>query len=238
MVLPRWCWPCQSDRLAQPQKSYRLIPVKTVKRRRLPSGLPRKNGCGNRYAKERKQFGKLLAEFQAIGFQLARLATEVEAARLMVYNAARLKDTGRSFLKEAAMAKYFASQVAERVASEALEIFGGYGFTKDYPAEKFPNVLIEALGAGLPVVSTRWRGIPELIGESCEGSVLIETGDQSALEAAILRILTSNDAEYADFRRASRKRYEEKYTLEEFNQRMLDTFVYVFQSETREQHPQ
>ncbi len=90
-----------------------------------------------RYAQERKQFGKPIAEFQAIQFQLARLATEVEAARLVTYNAARLKDAGLPFLKEAAMAKYYCSQVAERVASECLEVYGGYGFTRDYPAEKF-----------------------------------------------------------------------------------------------------
>ena len=89
------------------------------------------------YSKERKQFGRRIAEFQAIQFQLARLATDVAAARLMTYNAARLKDAGQAFVKEAAMAKYFCSQVAERVASECLEVYGGYGFTKDYPAEKF-----------------------------------------------------------------------------------------------------
>jgi butyryl-CoA dehydrogenase/short/branched chain acyl-CoA dehydrogenase len=89
------------------------------------------------YAKERKQFGKPIAEFQAIQFQLARLATDVEAARLMTYNAARLKDARQPFLKEAAMTKYFCSQVAERVASECLEVYGGYGFTKDYPVEKY-----------------------------------------------------------------------------------------------------
>lgn len=89
------------------------------------------------YAKERKQFGKPIADFQGIQFQLARLATEVEAARLMTYNAARLKDAGHSFVKEAAMAKYFCSEVAERVASEAVEVYGGYGFTKDYPVEKY-----------------------------------------------------------------------------------------------------
>jgi butyryl-CoA dehydrogenase/short/branched chain acyl-CoA dehydrogenase len=89
------------------------------------------------YAKERKQFGQPIADFQAIQFQLARLATEVEAARLMTYNAARLKDARLPFLKEAAMTKYFCSQVAERVASECLEVYGGYGFTKDYPAEKY-----------------------------------------------------------------------------------------------------
>ncbi len=90
-----------------------------------------------RYAKDRKQFGKSIADFQAIQFQLARLATETEAARLMTYNAARLKEAGKPFLKEAAMAKYYTSEVAERVASECVEIFGGYGYTKDYPAEKY-----------------------------------------------------------------------------------------------------
>jgi butyryl-CoA dehydrogenase/short/branched chain acyl-CoA dehydrogenase len=90
-----------------------------------------------RYAQERKQFGKPIAEFQAIQFQLARLATEVEAAKLMTYNAARLKDARQPFVKEAAMAKYFCSEVAERVTSECVEIYGGYGFTKDYPAEKY-----------------------------------------------------------------------------------------------------
>jgi short/branched chain acyl-CoA dehydrogenase len=90
-----------------------------------------------RYAKERKQFGHPIADFQAVQFQLARMATEVEAARVMTYNAARLKEAGQPFLKEAAMAKYFCSQVAERVASEALEVFGGYGYTKDYPVEKY-----------------------------------------------------------------------------------------------------
>lgn len=90
-----------------------------------------------RYAQERQQFGRPIAEFQAIQFQLARLATDVEAARLMAYNAARLRDANKPFLKEAAMAKYFCSQVAERVASECVEVYGGYGFTRDYPAEKF-----------------------------------------------------------------------------------------------------
>jgi alkylation response protein AidB-like acyl-CoA dehydrogenase len=89
------------------------------------------------YARERKQFGRPLSEFQAIQFQLANLATRIEAARLLAYNAARLQDAGMPFLKEAAMAKYFCSEVAERVASEAIEIYGGYGFTKDYPAEKY-----------------------------------------------------------------------------------------------------
>ena len=89
------------------------------------------------YAKERKQFGKAIGEFQAVQFALAEMATEIEASRLLVYNAARLKDANMPYLKEAAMAKYFSSMVAERVASQAVEIFGGYGFVKDYPVEKF-----------------------------------------------------------------------------------------------------
>ncbi|MDE3217388.1 MAG: acyl-CoA dehydrogenase, partial [Gemmatimonadota bacterium] len=89
------------------------------------------------YVKERKQFGKALADFQGIQFQLAQARTEVEAARLMVYNAARLKDAGRDIAMEGAMAKLYASQVCERVTSVSLELFGGYGYTKDFPAEKF-----------------------------------------------------------------------------------------------------
>jgi len=88
------------------------------------------------YAGQRKQFGRAIAEFQGVQFQLARMATEVEAARLLVYNAARLRDAGRPFLKEAAMAKYYSSVIAERAASLAVEVFGGVGFTKDYPVEK------------------------------------------------------------------------------------------------------
>jgi alkylation response protein AidB-like acyl-CoA dehydrogenase len=89
------------------------------------------------YVKERHQFGKSLSEFQGIQFQLAQARTETEAARLMVYNAARLKDAGQDIAMEGAMAKLFSSQVAERVTSVSLELFGGYGYTKDYPAEKF-----------------------------------------------------------------------------------------------------
>jgi alkylation response protein AidB-like acyl-CoA dehydrogenase len=89
------------------------------------------------YSKERKQFGKPISEFQGVQFQLAQMGTEIEAARLMVYNAARMKDAGMNFVKEAAMAKLFSSQVAERVCSLAVEIYGGYGFTKDYPVEKY-----------------------------------------------------------------------------------------------------
>jgi len=89
-----------------------------------------------RYTQERKQFGKAIAEFQGVQFQLARAATDIEAARLLVYNAARLRDGGRTFLKEAAMCKLFASEVAERTASLAVNLYGGYGFVKDYPVEK------------------------------------------------------------------------------------------------------
>jgi short-chain 2-methylacyl-CoA dehydrogenase len=89
------------------------------------------------YARQRKQFGKPIAEFQGIQFDLARMATELEAARLLTYNAARLRDAGLPFLTEAAMAKYYSSEIAETVASKAVEVFGGVGFTKDCPAEKF-----------------------------------------------------------------------------------------------------
>ena len=93
--------------------------------------------CAAKYAQQRKQFGQPLTSFQAVAFQLAQMATDITAVRLMVYNAARMKDAGVPFLKEAAMTKLYASQVAERVASQAVEIFGGYGFTKDYPVEKY-----------------------------------------------------------------------------------------------------
>jgi len=93
--------------------------------------------CAVKYAQERKQFGQPIANFQAIQFQLAQMATEITAVRMMVYNAARMKDAKMNFVKEAAMTKLFASQVAERVASQAVEVYGGYGFTKDYPVEKY-----------------------------------------------------------------------------------------------------
>lgn len=89
-----------------------------------------------KYVKEREQFGKPIAEFQGVQFQLAQMATDIEAARLTVYNAARLKDSGEDFMNQAAMAKLFSSQVAQRVASEAVDLFGGYGFTREYPVEK------------------------------------------------------------------------------------------------------
>jgi short/branched chain acyl-CoA dehydrogenase len=88
------------------------------------------------YAKQRKQFGKTIGEFQGIQFQLAKMATQIEAARLLVYNAARMRDAGLPFVTEAAMAKYYSSEIAEEIASRAIEIFGGVGITKDYPVEK------------------------------------------------------------------------------------------------------
>jgi len=88
------------------------------------------------YARERKQFGKTIGDFQGVQFQLAKMATEVEAARLLVYNAARMRDAGVPFVTEAAMAKYYSSEIAEKVAWRAIEVFGGVGVTKDYPVEK------------------------------------------------------------------------------------------------------
>lgn len=89
------------------------------------------------YTKERKQFGKSIADFQGVQFQLAKMATELEMARLLVYNSARIKESGQPFLKEAAMAKYYSSEVAEKLSSMAIDLFGGYGYVKEYPVEKF-----------------------------------------------------------------------------------------------------
>jgi len=89
------------------------------------------------YTKEREQFGKSISEFQGVQFQLAEMATELEAARLLVYNAARMKDSRQNFVKEAAMAKLFSSRAAERISSKAIELYGGYGYVKDYPVEKY-----------------------------------------------------------------------------------------------------
>ena len=131
-----------SQVLGEPGKGYKIA-IETLNEGRIGIGaqmLGLAQGAWQyavRWAKERKQFGKPIVEFQAMQFQLAEMVTEIEAARLLVYNAARLKDAGQEFLKEAAMAKYFASQVAERVASLAVEVYGGSGFVKDYPVEKF-----------------------------------------------------------------------------------------------------
>jgi len=130
-----------SNVLGEPGKGYKIA-IETLNEGRIGIGaqmLGLAQGAWNhsvRWAKERKQFGKPIAEFQAMQFQLAEMATQIEAARLLVYNAARLKDAGQEFLKEAAMAKYFASHVAEQVASLAVEVYGGSGFVKDYPVEK------------------------------------------------------------------------------------------------------
>ena len=130
-----------SQVLGEPGKGYKIA-IETLNEGRIGIGSQMLGlaegawGHAAKWAKERKQFGKALVEFQAMQFQLAEMATEIEAARLLVYNAARLKDAGFDFLKEAAMCKYFTSQVAERVASLAVEVFGGSGFVKDYPVEK------------------------------------------------------------------------------------------------------
>lgn len=89
------------------------------------------------YVQDRKQFGKAISDFQGVQFQLARMATDIETARLLVYNAARMKMNGQKFLKEAAMAKFYSSEVAERVSSMAVDLFGGYGYVKEYPVEKY-----------------------------------------------------------------------------------------------------
>jgi len=127
--------------LGEPGKGYKIA-IETLNEGRIGIAAQMLGlaegawGHAARWAKERRQFGKPLAEFQAMQFQLAGMATKIEAARLMVYNAARLKDSGAEFLKEAAMAKVFVSEVAEEVASLAVEVFGGSGFVKDYPVEK------------------------------------------------------------------------------------------------------
>jgi len=132
----------QENVLGEPGKGYKIA-IETLNEGRIGIGaqmLGLARGAWEyaaSYARERKQFGKSIAEFQGIQFQLAQMATEIEAARLMVYNTARMKDAGLNFVKEAAMTKLFTSQVAERVASLCVEIYGGYGFTKDYPVEKY-----------------------------------------------------------------------------------------------------
>jgi alkylation response protein AidB-like acyl-CoA dehydrogenase len=128
--------------LGEPGKGYKIA-IETLNEGRIGIGAQMigvARGAWEyavKYAKERKQFGKSISEFQSIQFQLAQMATEIEAARLLVYNTARMKDAGMNFLKEAAMTKLYTSQVAERVTSLAVEIYGGAGFTKDYPVEKY-----------------------------------------------------------------------------------------------------
>jgi butyryl-CoA dehydrogenase/short/branched chain acyl-CoA dehydrogenase len=128
--------------LGEPGKGYKIA-IETLNEGRIGIGAQMAGVARGaweyaaKYAQERKQFGKTIADFQGVQFQIAQMATEIEAARLMVYNAARMKDAGVPFVKEAAMTKLFCSQVAERVTSLAIEIYGGYGFTKDYPVEKY-----------------------------------------------------------------------------------------------------
>jgi len=128
--------------LGEPGKGYKIA-IETLNEGRIGIGAQMLGlaqgawNCAARYALERRQFGKTIAEFQAVQFALAEMATEIEATRLLVYNAARLKDAKLDYVREAAMAKYFSSQVAERVASQAVEVYGGYGFVKDYPVEKY-----------------------------------------------------------------------------------------------------
>jgi alkylation response protein AidB-like acyl-CoA dehydrogenase len=136
------CEVMQENLLGEPGKGYKIA-IETLNEGRIGIGAQMLGlaegawGHAARYAKERKQFGKAIAEFQAVQFTLAEMAMEIEAAKLMVYNAARLKDAGQPYVREAAMAKLFASQVAERVASQCVEVFGGNGFVRDYPAEKY-----------------------------------------------------------------------------------------------------
>ncbi len=132
----------EANLLGEPGKGYKIA-IETLNEGRIGIGaqmLGLAEGAWRhaaRYAQERRQFGKPITEFQAVQFTLAQMATDIEAARLLVYNAARLKDAGQPFLREAAMCKLFASQVAERVASQCVEVFGGNGFVRDYPAEKY-----------------------------------------------------------------------------------------------------
>ena len=136
------CFVPHDNLLGEGGKGYKIA-IGTLNEGRIGIGaqmLGLANGAWHhavRYAQQRRQFGKPIAEFQAVQFALADMATQIEAARLMVYNAARLKDAGRPFVREAAMAKLFASEVAERTASQCVEIFGGNGFVRDYPAEKY-----------------------------------------------------------------------------------------------------
>jgi butyryl-CoA dehydrogenase/short/branched chain acyl-CoA dehydrogenase len=135
------CAVASSQLLGEAGKGYKIA-IETLNEGRIGIGaqlLGLAQGAWThaaRYAKERKQFGRAIADFQAMQFQLAEMAIDVEAARLLVYNAARLRDAGADFRREAAMCKYFASHAAERVASLAVEVFGGLGFVKDSPVEK------------------------------------------------------------------------------------------------------
>jgi alkylation response protein AidB-like acyl-CoA dehydrogenase len=132
----------RENALGEPGKGYKIA-IETLNEGRIGIGA-QMTGLARgafelalKYAQERQQFGKPIAEFQAVQFELAEMATQIEAAQLLTYNAARLRDVGSPFVKESAMAKLFASRAAERVASKAIEIHGGYGFTREYPVEKY-----------------------------------------------------------------------------------------------------
>jgi alkylation response protein AidB-like acyl-CoA dehydrogenase len=135
------CHVPRANVLGEPGKGYKVA-IETLNEGRIGIGaqmIGLAHGALDhtiRYTKERKQFDTAIADFQGVQFQIARAATELEAARLLVYNAARLRDAGRPFLREAAMCKLFSSEVAERVTSLAVNLFGGNGFVKDYPVEK------------------------------------------------------------------------------------------------------
>lgn len=132
----------ESNLLGEPGQGYKIA-IETLNEGRIGIGAQMIGIAGGAlelalsYAQERKAFGQSIFNFQGVQFPLAEMATELEAARLLVYNAARLKEAGHRFAKEAAMAKYFSSVVAERITSQAIEIYGGYGYTKDYPVEKY-----------------------------------------------------------------------------------------------------
>ena len=132
----------EANLLGEPGKGYKIA-IEMLNEGRIGIGAQLLGlaegawGHAARYAQERRQFGKPIAEFQAVQFALAGMATEIEAAKLMVYNAARLKDAGQPYVREAAMTKLFASRMAEQVASQCVEIFGANGFVRDYPAEKY-----------------------------------------------------------------------------------------------------
>jgi alkylation response protein AidB-like acyl-CoA dehydrogenase len=135
------CKVSQGNVLGLPGKGYKVA-IETLNEGRIGIGAQMVGLAQGaldhtiRYVRERKQFGKTIAEFQGVQFQIARAAADIEASRLLVYNAARLREAGQPFLTEAAMCKLLASEAAERVASLAVNLFGGYGFVKDYPVEK------------------------------------------------------------------------------------------------------
>ncbi len=141
-LLLEGCVVPEAQVLGEPGKGYKIA-IETLNEGRIGIGAQMVGVAQGAldhalaYARERRQFGRPIADFQGVQFQLAEMRTELEAARLLVYNAARRKQAGESFTQEAAMAKYYSSQAADHITSRALELFGGYGFTRDYPVEKY-----------------------------------------------------------------------------------------------------